>query len=360
MRTILFIVQKEFLQVFRNRTMLPLLFVIPFVQLLILPHAADYEIRNINLVVVDQDHSALSMRLAARLDASPYFRVVDMPPAFSRATPLLDQNRADLILSFPPNMEKDLLRGEGASIHLAVDAINGSKALVAQGYAQSIIRSELPQEMPVSLTFSNWYNPELDYDTFMVPGILVLLVTMIGAFLTSMNVVKEKEVGNIEQINVTPIRKFQFLTGKLLPFWIIGLVEFTIGLILGKVLFHIPLLGSIGLLYLFTAVYLILVLGLGLLISTFADTQQQAMFIAWFILVIFILMSGLFTPIESMPAWAQTLTRFNPIAYFVEVIRLVMLKGSGFQDIATQFWRVLALALALNGLAVWNYRKVGV
>ena len=178
-----------------------------------------------------------------------------------------------------------------------------------------------------------WYNETLNYKTFMVPGILVLLVTMITLFLSGMNIVREKEIGTLEQINVTPIKKYQFIIGKLFPFWLLGLVLLTIGLIISKLLFDIPILGSLSLMYFYTSIYILVILGIGLFISNFTNTQQQAMFIAWFFMVIFILMSGLFTPIASMPPWAQTITDFNPIKYYVEVMRMVMLKGAGLKDI---------------------------
>src|SRR5690606_7910833 len=205
---------------------------------------------------------------------------------------------------------------------------------------------------------SFWYNTTLDYKTFMVPGILVLLVTMITLFLSGMNIVREKEIGTLEQINVTPIRKSQFIIGKLFPFWVIGMGLLTIGLILAKVIFNTPMLGSLILLYAYTSIYILVILGMGLLISNFTDTQQQAMFIAWFFVVIFILMSGLFTPIESMPKWAQIVTEFNPIKYFVEIVRMVLLKGSGFMDILPQLLKTLLYAILMNGLAVWSYKKV--
>jgi len=192
----------------------------------------------------------------------------------------------------------------------------------------------------------------------MVPGILVLLVTMITLFLSGMNIVREKEIGTLEQINVTPIKKYQFIIGKLFPFLILGLVLLTVGLIIAKLLFNIPIIGSIGLMYGYTIVYILVILGIGLFISNFTDTQQQAMFIAWFFMVIFILMSGLFTPIESMPHWAQVLTEFNPIKYFVQVMRMVMLKGAGLEDIYPQFIKTLAFAVVMNGLAVISYKKV--
>jgi ABC-2 type transport system permease protein len=191
----------------------------------------------------------------------------------------------------------------------------------------------------------------------MVPGILVLLVTMITLFLSGMNIVREKEIGTLEQINVTPIKKHQFIIGKLFPFWIIGFGLLTIGLIIAKLLFNVPIVGSIFLLYSFTSIYLLVILGIGFFISNFTETQQQAMFISWFFTVIFILMSGLFTPIESMPVWAQYITEFNPIKYFVEVMRMVMLKGSNFTDILPQFLKTLAFAIIMNGLAVISYKK---
>ncbi|MGN6510630.1 MAG: ABC transporter permease, partial [Chitinophaga sp.] len=161
----------------------------------------------------------------------------------------------------------------------------------------------------------------------------------------------------IEQLNVTPIKKIHFITGKLLPFWIIALFELAFGLAVGKLVFDLPVVGNIGWVFLFAAVYMLVMLGLGLLISTFTETQQQSMFITWFFLIIFILMSGLFTPIESMPLWAQKITLFNPVAYFVKVIRMVMLKGSGWADISYYLGVMLVFAVVLNGVAVWNYRK---
>ena len=204
---------------------------------------------------------------------------------------------------------------------------------------------------------SFWYNNTLNYKTFMVPGILVLLVTMITLFLSGMNIVREKEIGTLEQMNVTPIKKHQFIIGKLFPFLVLGMLLLTVGLIIAKLLFNVPIVGSLALMYFYTIIYILVILGMGLFISNFTDTQQQAMFIAWFLAVIFILMSGLFTPIESMPEWAQIMTEFNPIKYFVEVMRMVMLKGAGFTDIIPQITKTFIYAVIMNGLAVWSYKK---
>lgn len=353
--------------------MLPILFIMPFVQLTILPFAADYEIKNIRLTIVDLDQSVLSRQLASHFQASPFFEVT-YSGRQAEAEDWLLKNQTDLYLEIPARFEYHLLKEYKAPLHLTIDAINGAKAGVAQAYVQSIFLSfnrEVieewmpriqPQVMatfsqPVDITYQNWFNPEMDYSNFMVPGILVLLVTIIGGLLSGMNIVREKEVGTIEQINVTPIRKYQFIAGKLIPYWILGIMELAFGLALGKLIFDIPFVGSLGLVFLFAAGYLLLIMGFGLLISTFANTQQQSMFLTWFFMVLFILMSGLFTPIESMPRWAQVLTWFNPIAYFVEVIRSVMLKGSGWVDIQGAFFKVLAFAVVMNVLAIWNYRK---
>ncbi len=204
----------------------------------------------------------------------------------------------------------------------------------------------------------NWFNPNLSYKIFMVPGILVILVTMVGAYMCSLNIVKEKEIGTIEQINVSPIKKYHYILGKLIPFWIIGLIVFSVGFfVVARVVYGIVPIGNIGLIYAYLALYLIAVLGFGLLISTYADNQQQAMSIAFFFMMIFILMSGLFTPIESMPQWAKVIAQLNPVTYFIEVMRMVVLKGSTLTNIYKDILVMLGFALVFNTWAILNYRK---
>ncbi len=373
MRTILFLLRKEFLQIFRHRIMVVLIFLMPLIQLIILANAADYEVDNINLYLVDRDGSEASRRLLGLFRSSGHFNIVGYGQNPAEAYEAIQANETDLFIDVPKGFQEGLSSMEQASLMVSIDAINGVKAGVSNGYVQSILQyfaRDYQTEIPLlvengreggglEIHYSNWFNPELSYDNFMVPGILVLLVTLVGMFLSSMNIVKEKEIGTIEQINVTPIKKHQFIIGKLAPFWIIGLLELSFGLIVGKVLFEIPFAGSLWLIYLFAAVYLLVVLGIGLLISTITDTQQQAMFLSWFFLIIFILMSGLFTPIESMPEWAQRITDFNPIAYFVDVMRLVLLKGSGLEGIKTHLLLMVFYAVIINSLALLNYRKAG-
>ncbi len=366
MRTIFYIVQKEFLQIFRNRMMLPIIFVIPVVQLLILSYAVTFEIKNIRLFIADSDNSVASRNLSSHLRSSPFYNIVDETPDPSVGTDLLQSGKIHQMLVIPRGFEKDLALANKAQVQIITDAINGSAAALMNSYTMSVVNdynraiiAEIAPDagQPVAVTWSYWFNPELDYKTYMVPGILVLLVTIIGMFLSGMNVVREKETGTIEQINVTPIRKFEFIAGKLIPFWIIALFELAFGLILAKFVFNIPILGNVFLIFSVASVYLIAVMGIGLFISTITDTQQQSMFIAWFVLVIFILMSGLFTPVESMPQWARNLNLLNPIAYFIAIIRMIMLKGSVFQDIINNFLILSFYGLSMLLLSVWRYRK---
>lgn len=371
MKTILFIIQKEFKQIFRDKNMLKLIFILPILQLLILSNAATFDVKNINITFVDNDQSKDSRALIQSFKASSYFKIT--APFFSEkeAVEEMQKGNTDIIVNIPVHFNRDLQTAQKTSISVTINAIDAATAGIENVYIAQILntynrniqtqskyfteKKEIIENILVIPSF--WYNKTLNYKTFMVPGILVLLVTMLTLFLASMNIVKEKELGTLEQINVTPIKKHQFIIGKLFPFWVFGLVILTVGLVIAKVVFDVPMLGNMLLIYLFTSVYLLLVLGIGLFISNHTDTQQQAMFIAWFFMVIFILMSGLFTPIESMPKWAQNITLINPIRYFVEVMRMVMLKGSGFSDIIPQFIIISFYAVLMNGLAVWSYKK---
>jgi ABC-2 type transport system permease protein len=369
MRTILYILQKEFRQIFRDKAMLPIIFIIPMVQLLILSFTATFEIKNTNIAIIDRDKSVESRNLIRKFEGSPFFTLNDYFDSYDQGVEALKNGQVHQLLIIQPEFSKNLEREGDAHVMIITDAINGSAASIMNAYSygilldynKEIVIEHYPQLQlidPIRISLSNWYNPQLNYITYMVPGILVLLVTIIGMFLSGMNIVKEKELGTIEQINVTPIKKYQFIIGKLMPFWLIALFEFGFGLTLARFIFGVPMLGNLGLQFGSAAVYLLVVLGMGLFISTFTDTMQQAMFLSWFFMVIFILMSGLFTPIESMPDWAQTLNKINPIAYFIQINRMIMLKGSGFSDFSRLFYAMLAYAIGMISLSVWRYRKV--
>lgn len=370
MRALVILLEKEFRQVFRNPAILRMMFLMPAIQLLIMPLAADYEVRNVKICIVDYDHSTYSQKLTNKIVASNYFQLVDYTDSYTKALERVENDEADLVLQIPAAFERQLVKEDEAKLFLALNAINGVKANLGGAYLRSIISDfnrevrlewvQMPRFNPVPLieiASVNWFNPLMNYRFFMVPGILVLLVTMVGGFLSALNIVKEKEIGTIEQINVTPIRKYQFILGKLIPFWVLGLMILTIGLFISWLFYGIIPVGSFLTIYIFAAIYLLAVLGLGLLVSTFANTQQQAMLLSFFMMMIFILMSGLYTSIDSMPEWAQIFTRFNPVAYFIEVMRMVVLKGSSLYDIRNHIGIVFLFGVVLNSFAVLNYRK---
>jgi ABC-2 type transport system permease protein len=370
MRTIKFLLQKEFRQIFRDPSIIRLIFVMPVIQLMILPWAADYEIKNIRLAVVDLDRSSYSQQLISKITSSNYFQLSYYSASYEKALKEVEHDRADLILQIPSSFEKELIKEDKAALFIAGNAINGVKANLGTAYIRNIIKDfnqsvrtewiQVPRFSPqtqIEVTSSNWFNPLINYKYFMVPGILVILLTMIGANLTAINIVREKEIGTIEQINVTPVKKVEFILSKLIPFWLIGLLVLTLGLLISRLLYGIIPAGSFFTIYAFAALYLFAVLGLGLLISTYAATQQQAMLISFFLMMIFILLGGLYTSIDSMPRWAQIFTKFNPVSYFIEVMRMVVLKGSGFADIKNQMLIMFGFAVFFNGWAVLSYRK---
>jgi ABC-2 type transport system permease protein len=342
----------------------------PVIQLLILPWAADYEIKNIQLAVVDHDHSEYARQLINKISSSGYFILTDYSSSYEHLLEKIEHDKADLVLQIPANFEKELVKQDEAKLFMAVNAINGTKANLGGAYLRSIIQDynsevrtewiQFPRFSPethIEVTSSNWFNPLMNYKYFMVPGILVILLTMVGTNLTAINIVKEKEIGTIEQINVTPIKKYHFILGKLIPFWIMGLIVLTIGLTIAGIAYGIMPAGSFLTIYVFAAVYLLAVLGLGLLISTYSVNQQQSMLLSFFLMMIFILLGGLYTSIDSMPKWAQMITKINPVSYFIDVMRMVVLKGSSLADIKNHLFIVLGFAVFFNGWAVINYRK---
>jgi ABC-2 type transport system permease protein len=370
MRTLKFLLQKEFRQIFRDKAILRIIFIMPVIQLILLPWAADYEVKNIHLGVVDNDHSSYSRQLISKITASGYFQLDDYTSSYATALKGIEKGKIDLILEIPISFEKQLVKEDASTLSMSVDAINGVKAILGSAYLRSIIGDfnqeirtkwiQLPRFSPetnIAVTSSNWFNPLMNYKYFMVPGILVILLTMVGSFLSCLNIVKEKEIGTIEQINVTPIKKYEFILGKLIPFWIIGIAVLSIGLGISFVVYGIRPAGSLLTIYVFAAVYLLAVLGLGLLVSTYTSNQQQAMLMSFFLMMIFILLGGLYTSIDSMPAWARAITRINPVSYFIDVMRMVVLKGSGLREIKDQLLIMLGFAVILNSWAVINYRK---
>lgn len=380
MRQILVLAWAEVLHVIRDKATLAQVIAVPVVQLIVLANAATFTIRETPAYVVDQDHSVASRGLVDRLAASGRFRIEGGSPSADLANDAMLTGSTTLVLTIPRDFETSLMRGGQASVQLWVNAEKGSAAGIVQSYATRILNAYAAElsatlrpsrltvaahrgEIPVAgrslieVRVRSWYNPTQNYRHYMVPGILVALVTLISTMLTAQNIAREKELGTLEQLNVTPITRGQFIAAKLLPFWVLALLDLTLGLIVGRVVFGVPMHGSLVLLYGSAAAYLVVTLSVGLLISTRVDTQQQAMFVTFFIMMIYLLMSGLFTPVDSMPRWVQVVAEFNPVKHFVSIARAILIKGAGPAEIAKPFFILVAFAVGIFGLAVRQHHK---
>ena len=377
MRRILYLARAEVLHVVRDRATLAQVLILPIAQLLILSNAATFQIRNTSVYVVDLDRTIASRELVTRFTASGRFDVIGASQSIDLASDALARGNATMALTIPKDFERSLARGHDAQVQIVLDAEKGSAAGIVQSYATSIVAAygaelsarvrPLPMravEPPpsrgaprIDLRVRSWYNPTLDYRHYMVPGILVALVTLIGTLLTAQNIAREKELGTLEQLNVTPLTRGQFIAAKLLPFWVLALVVLAIGLTVGRIVFGIPMRGSLLLLFGSAAIYLIVALAIGLWISTLVDTQQQAMFVTFFVMNVYLLMSGLFTPIDSMAPWVQVVSQLNPVRHFVAISRAILVKGAGISEVARPLVILVVYGAVMLALAIRQYSK---
>ena len=376
MKKLLFLLRKEFRQIRRNRFMIRAIIAVPILQMLILVPAITFEIKRIDLAVIDNDRSQASRELVSKLTGSSFFVVTATPATVTEAESMLLSGDADIALVIPPDFSRGLAGVTPPRLQVLADAVNASTAQLSWSYITSVIHDfnrevivstgMIPANMAairtgslpgISVSPRYWYNPKLNYKYYMLPGVLVILITAIGLMMTGLNLVREKESGTIEQINVTPIMKWQLIASRIIPFFIIGLFDLALGLGIGWLAFNIPFEGSLLLFFACAAIFLVAVLGLALFFSTMASTQQQFLFIAFFFVMVFILMSGIFTPTESMPLWAQQFNLVNPVAYLMRINRMVMLKGSGFSEIMRDMAMLTILALSYLSLAIRAYRK---
>lgn len=354
----------------RSKGLIRTLIFVPTVQLILMPTAANFSVKNIGLAVVDNDHSTYSQQMIQKITASGHFKLKAYCLSQEEALQHIEQDEADIVLEIPVGFERNLLRENTQKVQVLVNAIEGVKAGLGSGYLSSILsdfnneirlRVMQPNRLNSGPTIQaaaiNWYNPYLNFTTYIVPGILVTLVTGIAVMQTAFNLVQEKELGTIEQINVTPIRKHIFILGKLLPNLALATVVFSIGMTVAYLIYGVFPLGSFAVIYTALMAYLFALLGLGMLFSTYSETQQQAMSLAYFFVMIFNMMSGLFTSLDSMPQWAQTLSGMFPVSHFIKVMRMVELKGSGFSDVSGHLLAMFGIGIFFNLWAVWNYRK---
>lgn len=362
--------QKEFRQIFRDRPMMGIIFIVPLVQLLILAFAITTDVKHIKMSVVDFDKSAISREIINAFSQTERFDIKDFTQDLHRIDNDMRSWKTQIALVIPAGFSKDMQRGAKPQIHISADGVDGNTAGIALGYAQAIlVKYGLENNSPdvsltrrISLHIVNmvermWYNLELDSQQFMVPGIVVVLLTIIPMMLSAMSLVKEKEIGTLEQLMVTPLRKHQLLLGKIIPFLILSYLELAIVMTVAILLFNIAMNGSYLLLASLSFLYLITTIGLGIFISTFTHTQQQAMFVAWFFMVFMIIMSGFFIPIDNMPGSLQAFTYLNPMRFFMAIIRDIFQKGSGLSYLSRDSAMMTFYGIIIITLAVFKFRK---
>lgn len=398
------LIKKEFLQVFRNPLLLSILVVAPLVEFMIFPFCADYEIKVLDIAFIDNDHSQMSKDIIHKFNSSDIFVTHGILDNKKSADEMMKHDKIDILIEIPQDFEQDLFNNQETRIAITANAINSVKAGIGTGYAQEIIggymqdfaeksgsaelqalaakiqaeqaaaqkrqkegKMSLPSidnnttvsSRPAKIGISNiyWYNEQMNYKNLIVPGILVILVTLIGCYVTALNLVREKEIGTIEQVNVTPIKRWQFLLGKMIPFWLLGMVEFIAGLLIMKFIFGISVQGSVPVLLGITAIYLLVMLGLGFFISSVSENQLQSMFIVLFLFIVFVLLSGVFTPTEGMPEWAHKINYLNPMSFYIEVIKKIILKGSAFYSVQTETIVLSIMAVLINTGAILSYKE---
>jgi len=364
-----YLLEKEFKQISRNAFLPKLILAMPVMMMLVLPWAANQEIKNVKLSVIDNNRSTISERLINKVVASGYFILTDVSTSFNEAMHSIDAGKADIILEIPQNFEQDLFKSNVGNVMISANAVNGMKGGLGSAYLSGIIRDfaqeigyEVSSEQTSHLAPRNpalyfRFNPKLNYKVFMIPALFVMLLTLLTGFLPALNIVGEKELGTTEQLNVTPMNKGIFILAKLIPYWIIGFVILSICMGLSALIYGLIPAGNLATIYLYAVVYILAVSGMGIVISNYSDTMQQAMFVMFFFMLIIILLSGLFTPISSMPKWAQIVTSINPLKYFMEVMRAVYLKGSSIAELLPQFFALCGFAVVFNGWAVLSYKK---
>ncbi|MDR3119344.1 MAG: ABC transporter permease [Mediterranea sp.] len=363
-----YLIHKEFKQLIRNPFLPRLIFIFPVFMMILLPWAANMEVKDIRLHVVDNDRSPLSGRLIRKIAASGRFIWSGSPTTHSQAMEAIQNGTADAILEIPPHFERHLMRTEASPVRLAANAVNAAKASIAGAYITTIIadyQAELrgpapvgPASAPAAIIIGQMqFNPHLDYKYTIVPALMVILLTLLCGFLPALNIVSEKEKGTIEQINVTPVSRHIFILAKLIPYWAAGFIVLTLCIAMARLFYGIRPAGPVLAIYACAAIFIPAVSGFGLLVSNHSATLRQAMFTMFFCLILFVLMSGLFTPIASMPAWAQFITRLNPLRYMIEAMRTVYLKGGSLQHLHGQLFALAAFAVTFNAWAVISYRK---
>ena len=355
-----YLLQKEFLQIRRNSFMPKIIFIFPIMVMCVMPWVMNQEVKNIRVDVVDIDHTTQSQQLVHQIEASNYFIFNGQKATYQEAMKDIETSKADIILEIPQDYSRNLTNGKKPQILIAANAVNGTKGSIGSAYLSQIVTASVaPSAAAIQAKVSTLflYNKGQNYKVFMIPALMGILMMMLCGFLPALNIVGEKEKGTIEQINVTPVSKWSFILAKLIPYWIIGLVVLTLCLVLSWLVYGITCQGPLLLVYLLAILLALFFSSFGLIVSNYSDTMQQAMLVMWFFVVCLMLLSGLFTPVRSMPDWAYLTTYVNPMHYFVDAIRTVFVRGGGLQAIAHQVLALLCISTLMGVWAVQSYKK---
>ena len=357
--TLRYLLQKEFIQIRRNPFLPRLIILFPILIMCVMPWVMNLEVKHIAVDVVDNDRSTGSQQLVQSIAVSKYFSFHGQPSTYREALRDIERSQADIVLVIPHGYSRDLTLGRKPQILIAANAVNGTKGAIGSVYlARLVTTSAFPLasiRSEVSTLFL--HNQHFDFKLFMIPALLAIVMMMMTGYLPTLNIVGEKEAGTIEQINVTPVKKSTFILAKLLPYWLIALFIITACLALSWLIYGITPAGSIALVYLLSMLLAVFFSSLGLIISNYSDTMQQAVFVMWFFVMILMLLSGLFTPIRSMPTAAYLTTYINPVSYFIEAMRTVFVRGGNFSSIAHQVLALFLIGLFMSGWAVLSYKK---
>ena len=365
MRTFIVLLQKEFLQIRRNSFLPRLIVAFPILVMLLMPLIMTMDVRNVNVAMVDLDRSGTSRRIASHIEASEYLTLVQITAEYPLALKALEQGDIDVIIQIPNHFERDMAVSIPERISITANAVNATKGSMGMQYViQTIARTlkevraeKSPMNLSETITIENRYNPTLNYRHYMIPALMIILFILICGFLPALSIVGEKESGSIEQINVTPIPRLTFILSKLTPYWIIGLFVVTIAMIVARLVYGLTPIGSIGAIYLGAILFILTISGFSLTIANFSETMQQTMFVMFFFIMTFMLMSGLLTPVDSMPEWAQRFTLILPPRYFVEILRSIYLKGTTITELWTNYVVLGIFAVLFNSLAAITYKK---
>lgn len=355
-----YLIRKEFLQIRRNPFLPKLILMFPIVIMCIMPWVMNMEVKNVVVNVVDNDRSTRSLQIVHSIEASDYFIFGGQKPTYRAALAEIEHGKADMVLVIPQDFGKDIDRGKMPQVLIAANAVNGTKGGMGSAYLSQIVTSHvIPTKAAIQSKVSTLllYNKHQNYKLYMIPALLAMVVMLMTGFLPTLNIVSEKEIGTIEQINVTPVSKWAFILSKLIPYWLIAFFVITVFLILAWLIYGITPGGPIWLVYVLAMLLAMFFSSFGLIVSNYSDTMQQAVFVMWFFVMIIMLLSGLFTPTRSMPDWAYTSTYINPTHYFIDAIRTVFIRGGGFREVAHQVLALLGIGIVMSLWAVQSYKK---